>query len=85
MILGIQPVPAYPSSGVYMKLEEGRIELESTASFLYTVLDTGANPVSLSRRVSLTLDQYNGWTGADTYVAANIAVNAGLTPISGFY
>lgn len=85
MMLGIQPIAAYPNSGVYVWINDGRIELNIGVSFAHTLIDVSGNPVSLTRREILQSTSYNTWTGADTYVAAAIATQVGLTPLSGFY
>lgn len=83
MIIQIQPVPAFPNSGVQLDVHNGNVILGDTASFLYTVLDVSGDPVSVSRRVSMTTGQYENWVGGDEYVCACIAENVGLVPITG--
>jgi len=85
MMLGIQPVAAYPRSGLYLWVNDGRIELEVGVSFAHTLIDVSGNPVSLTRREIVQSSTYSSWTGADTYIAASIATQVGLTPLSGFY
>lgn len=83
MIIPIQPVPSYPGSGVYLDVYNGVVELNTTAKFLYQLLDSGQNVVSRTWQNALTSGQYANWGDSDTYVAYCVAQNVGLTPITG--
>lgn len=85
MILGIQPVEAYPNSGQYIRVYDGQVVLGYTAKFLYYLLDTSGTMVSVPTSHEMLPSVYDAWTGSDTYVAATIAQSIGLTPLSGLY
>lgn len=85
MIIGVQPIAAFPSSGHYIRVYDGQIMLGNTAKFLYYLLDVSGNAVSIPKNIQLQSTTYNNWTGDDTFVAATIAQSVGLTPLSGLY
>ena len=81
MITKIAPVPAYPKTGVQLRVDDGHITLGVGGNFQWAILDDEGNMVAGPGRNELTTNQYAKWTDDDEYVAACVAENLGLKPL----
>ena len=57
------------------------VQLGITANVVWRLLDANNNVASINTSTNMTEEQYEGWTGNDSYVLECIAENVGLTPL----
>lgn len=81
MIIPIQPVQAFPASGVALRVDDGRVDLGNGANFEWALLDANNNIVGGPDRNALTEEQYAAWNTDDSDVAKAVATNLGLVPV----
>ena len=79
MIIPIVPVAAFPTSGTQLRVDDGHVQLGTTASFQWAILDADGNLVGGPSRNSLTTGQYAAWLSEDEWVAQCVATNLGLS------
>lgn len=80
MKIAINPVPSFPSTATQLEIVSLSVNLGVGATASWRLLDANNAPASQITGTSLTDAQYAAWTGDDTFVAACIASNNGLTP-----
>jgi len=80
MKIAITPVPCFNGPATQLECVDTQVNLGSGLNTEFRLLNAKDELVSARQRGELTAEQYEGWTGSDTYVCECIARNAGLEP-----
>ena len=80
MKIAITPVASYPGTATQLECVSYSGNLGVGVNVVWRLLDASNAQVSQNVSSDLTAEQYNAWTGSDTFVAECIAENNGLTP-----
>ena len=80
MNISIKPVPCFPSTATMLVVDDGHVQLGSTANFQWHLLSDDNVVVSGPERCALTQKQYAAWGDDDSDVVRFIAENIGVVP-----